>query len=212
MEREQTLTSKHRAVLGAVSCATGVALVIYIVSGVSLAVAGLVLLLVAAAAAVAIWRRLARPEQAEMRRLLLVGVVAGAAGTAAYDLSRYLLVSLFGWEMSPFAALPLFGQALVGAGLSGAWVTAAGISYHIANGVGFGVAYTLWFGRRGPVAGILWALALEAAMLTFYPTWLDIRAWREFVQMSVFGHVAYGATLGLVARRALAFRVAESVS
>jgi hypothetical protein len=129
------------------------------------------------------------------------GVRAGLAATAAYDVTRLALVQLLSLKVSPFAALPIFGQLLVGQSAGSAAGTAAGVAYHLANGLGFGTAYTLLLGRRGVLTGIAFALGLEALMLTFYPGWLDIRAVGEFVSMSMLGHVAYGAVLGWLARR-----------
>ena len=51
------------------------------------------------------------------------------------------------------------------------------------------------------MAGIAWGLFLEALQLTFYPGWLQLRSIGEFVQVSVFGHLIYGAVLGALTRR-----------
>ena len=132
------------------------------------------------------------------------GVVVGLVGTAAYDASRWILVQLGGMHLSPFEALPLFGQALLGESREGLAVTAAGVAYHILNGVAFGVAYTIWFGRRRWWWGIVFALGLEAFMLALYPGWLNPRSIAELTQVSMVGHFAYGATLGLTATKLLA--------
>ncbi|WP_148234359.1 hypothetical protein [Cellulomonas flavigena] len=106
---------------------------------------------------------------------------------------------LEGEHVSPFKAFPFFGQALLGeAGES--LHLGAGIAFHLLNGIAFGIAYVVWFGRRPVWVGIAYALGLEAFMLALYPGWLDIKALEEFTQMSVLGHVVYGATLALTAR------------
>lgn len=184
---------------GAVFLASGAGLAVYILAGVSLAVTGAVLGAAGALTSVAVWRRSTPPTRSRLRRAMRVGVVAGVLATAAYDATRYAIVWLFDTTIWPFEAFPLFGGALLGAGSEGSWVALAGTAYHVLNGVGFAIAYTVWFGERGPLAGIGFALALEAAMLTLYPTWLDVRALREFVGVSVLGHFAYGSVLGAVA-------------
>jgi hypothetical protein len=58
---------------------------------------------------------------------------------------------------------------------------------------------------------VLFGLALEAVMLGLYPAWLQIPNMREFASMSVVGHVAYGGTLGFLARRGLSGLAARNV-
>jgi hypothetical protein len=129
------------------------------------------------------------------------GVLAGVVATLAYDAARFALVRLTGIAFWPFDIFEIFGRALLGPGRPEALTTAAGVAYHLTNGVAFAVAYTVLFGRRGVVAGIAWGLFLEALQLTFYPGWLQLRALGEFVQVSVFGHLVYGAVLGALTRR-----------
>jgi hypothetical protein len=64
----------------------------------------------------------------------------------------------------------------------------------------FAVAYTILFGTVGWWAGILWALGLEALMLSVYPGWLNPQPFGEFVSVSMLGHVAYGTVVGSLAR------------
>jgi hypothetical protein len=125
--------------------------------------------------------------------------VSGAVGLAAYDLSRVLLVLGTDLHAKPFKALPLFGRGLLGPDVSDTTAWVAGATYHAANGIGFAVAYCLVARRPSWRTGIAWALLLEAVMIVFYPSWLQIEALKEFVTMSLFGHLAYGGTLGAVA-------------
>jgi len=100
--------------------------------------------------------------------------------------------------VSPFAAVPYFGQSLLGSAASSrsAWI--AGFVYHLLNGIFFSAAYGILFTGGRWWFGIVWALTLELAMLALYPSLLDIRAvMQEFTIMSVSGHVAYGCVLGL---------------
>lgn len=193
-----------RTVLSALSLSTGAALLVYVVSGVSLLAAASLALAVGGVVAGVLWRRAAGPERAELGRFLRVGCVSGVLATAAYDVSRFILIEMTGIEFWPFDIFQVFGQALVGADQTGLAIEALGFAYHLANGVGFALAYTLLLGQRGVWAGIGWALVLEAMMVTIYPGWLGMRALDEFLQVSIVGHLVYGSVLGVTAQRLLA--------
>lgn len=194
------LTARHRLLIAALFLSTGASLLIYIVSGISLlATAGLVLLAAVILAAL-VWRRADTNSQDELRRLVWVGAISGILATSAYDLSRFLLIEVTGIAFWPFDIFNVFGQALVGANVSGPWVRLIGLVYHFANGIGFALAYTVLAGRRGVWAGIVWAMILELMMVSVYPGWLEMRALDEFLQVSVLGHLVYGAVLGHSAR------------
>ncbi len=191
-----------RLVAGAACCVSGAALVVHILTGspLWLALAGLGFAASLAVVVVTAGDGSARRALAALARR---GVVVGVIGTAVYDASRWVLVQVGGLELSPFEAFPLFGQALLGQSREGLLVTVAGIGYHVLNGVAFGVAYTIWFGRRQWWWGIVFALGLEAFMLALYPGWLDPRSIAELTQVSMVGHFAYGTALGLTATRLL---------
>lgn len=76
-------------------------------------------------------------------------------------------------------------------------------SQRVCNGVGFGVAYVILFRRPGPLTGMVWGVCLELCMAFLYPSWLRITQLNEFLGVSAFGHVIYGAVLGVVARQML---------
>ena len=179
---------------------SGAALIVYILSGISLLWTLVGTLAVFGAVAALIWRRADPERRAQLRRRVAAGVVAGIVATIAYDVSRFALIKLTGITFWPYDIFGIFGQGLIGRGASGWWVDVAGFAFHLTNGVGFAIAFTIVFGTRGILYGIGWALFLEAAMLTFYPGWLDIRAINEFVQVSIFGHLVYGSVLGYLAR------------
>jgi hypothetical protein len=180
---------------GAVFLVSGAALVAHILTGAPLW-AVLAALVTGAAVAVARWVWSVPVARARWLALIRVGAVVGLAGTATYDLSRWLLVHLAGFHTSPFKALPYFGEALL-AGLGGPAATAvAGIAFHLLNGVAFGTAYVVWLGHQRPWWGVAFAMGLEAFMLSLYPGWLDVRSIEELTQISVLGHVVYGLTLG----------------
>ena len=195
--------------LAALALASGAGLLTYFIAAVALPVGIGIALAFTGAMALGVWHRLPLSARKEAMRRARVGSLAGLAATAAYDVIRWFVVWVFGLSVWPFAALPLFGQLLVGNALAGKLQLAAGIGYHLANGVTFAIAYALVAGERGGFWGVAWALCLECAMLAFYPGWLDVRARGEFFSMTFLGHIAYGSTLGTACRRWL--RVESSV-
>jgi hypothetical protein len=120
-----------------------------------------------------------------------------------YDASRWITAATIAKDINPFAAWPVFGRAIAGKETAAGAALAIGLGYHIINGLSFAVAFAVLMPRSGVVGGIAWGLALEAAMLSIYPGWLDIRAIREFTTVSLLGHIFYGATLGVLVPRLL---------
>jgi hypothetical protein len=143
--------------------------------------------------------------------LLRAGVVGGLVSTLVYDATRYALTVVLDLDVSPFKALPYFGNALIGVEphSTAGWV--AGAAFHLTNGMCFGIGYTVLAGRRSLRWAVAFGLALEALMLTLYPRWLQIEAMKEFTQMSLLGHVAYGLSLGLVTKALLRDRPAAAI-
>jgi hypothetical protein len=203
-DQQPRIAVRARLAIVLVGLPSGAALIVYFVAGLSLPL-GLALSVVGTViAARHTWRRLDPITQLILRRRAVVGLGIGAVATVAYDATRFGLVGLLGLKLQPWAALPYFGQLLSGQapGTSVAWLI--GFTYHVLNGVAFAGAYSILLGQRGVVAGVAWALGLEAAMLAFYPGWLDIRAVQEFATVSMAGHVVYGLVLGVGCERTLA--------
>jgi hypothetical protein len=190
--------------LGGAALFSGVALVVSVVTGAAL---GVVLLLLGLAAVGLVglrWVQSGAEVRARLRAQLLTGLVAGMLATAAYDLGRLALVQLGRLPLSPFATWGIFGELIVGDGIPSWLRLAVGTTYHVLNGVTFAIGYCLLLGGRGWGWGVLWGLALEAAMLALYPGWLDLdRVLAEFITMSFVGHLLYGSVLGVVAQRRL---------
>jgi hypothetical protein len=195
--------TKRRSLFAALFLSTGAALLIYLISGISLGAAVTLVLAGAMIVGAGIWRRSASHDRAAVRQTVWAGIPAGVLATTAYDLSRFVLIELTGIQFWPFDIFTIFGQALIGVGYTGSLIAAVGIVYHLANGIGFGIAYTIMFGRHGVLAGIVWALLLEVLMVTFYPGWLGLKALNDFLQVSIVGHLVYGAVLGVTARALL---------
>ncbi|HEX2084559.1 MAG TPA: hypothetical protein VHF89_02675 [Solirubrobacteraceae bacterium] len=190
----------RRLPLLALPFAGGAGLVVYILAGISLpAAAGAVALLGAV-----VWRLVASDAPEVDRRAIAArvraGAVAGLLAVAAYDLVRFGLVSLLTLEFEPFHVIPRFGRLFVGDAAPEAVAVAAGVAYHVANGIGFAVGYALAVRRPGPLTGVAWGVGLELCMAVLYPTWLAIATLEEFLTVSALGHLAYGAVLGLAMR------------
>lgn len=186
--------------LAALPLATGAALIVHVLSGVSL---GLTLLAAAAIVALAgavLWAQLPPSARLEVKRRAAIGAIVGIGATLAYDAVRWLLVTGLRWTFWPFDIFPIFGRAIGGSGLPGGEALLIGTLYHYTNGIMFAVAYTMLFGTVGWWGGVLWALGLEALMLSVYPGWLHPQAFGEFVSVSMLGHVAYGTLLGALGR------------
>ncbi|MEO6060373.1 MAG: DUF6789 family protein [Thermoflexales bacterium] len=181
--------------------ATGAGLLGFLLARVSLWLGFAVVGLIGIGLVIGVWRRANPAARADLLARARAGLFAGLIATACYDVARYVLVTAFESSVWPFAAFPAFGGLLMGPAEPYDARLIAGIAFHIVNGVGFTLAYALFVRRPRILTGVLWALVLEALMLTLYPTWLDIKAIGEFTQMSMFGHVVYGIVLGALTRR-----------
>lgn len=147
------------------------------------------------------WSAAETAQREQLRQHAKAGLVAGVAGLVAYDLARWTVVWTTGVEINPFEAFPVFGELLVGTRPSDSIRWVAGFGFHVFNGLGFAVFYSIFWGRKGMPAGVAWAFLLEVATLLVYPGWLDIRAKGEFTVVSIAGHLCYGLTIGYVAKR-----------
>ena len=190
--------------LAALPLASGAALVVYVLTHISLGLALLGAGIIVVVAGTFAWMRLSSPARVELLRRIKIGLAAGFLATIAYDVSRWIFVTVFHDTFAPFDVFPIFGHAIAGANLSPTAALVIGLLYHYTNGIMFAIAYTILFGPRGWWAGVLWALGLEALMLTVYPGWLHPAAFGEFVNVSMLGHVVYGSVLGSFSRWNLA--------
>lgn len=191
-------------VLTGLPLVTGAALVAFIVFGVPLPIAAGVLATAAVPAWALVLPALSRDQRHSLRDRVLAGGRAGIAGLLAYDATRYGVVALASLSFEPFHIFARFGQALLGPATAEPLASAAGATFHVANGLGFAVAFAMAVPRPGIRAGVLWALCLEAAMLLMYPSWLGVSITGELLPVSLAGHVAYGTAIGVVTRRAIA--------
>jgi hypothetical protein len=183
--------------------AGGAGLVLHILADVSLPLAILGLAALGAAAWVVVLRRLPPAARRMLRRRVRIGLVAGLAGTVAYDLARYGVVALFSFSFQPFHVFSVFGELFLGPDHAPATLFLVGLAYHVSNGTLFGVAYVLVIRRPSWWSGALWGLGLELSMALLYPSWLRIQMLGEFLEVSAIGHVVYGSVLGIVAGAAI---------
>lgn len=181
---------------------SGVALVAHIVSGVSLRLGLALTTSVMLLSGGLVWRRALPTERTRVARVIRIGLLAGILATTAYDAAKFALSLLDPSPYNPFEAIRVFGVLLAGQSAAPLFLYAAGTAFHLVNGMSFGVVYCVLFGRRGVPGGIIWGVFLEVFQLTLYPGWLDIRAYREFAQISALSHIVYGATLGFLCKRA----------
>lgn len=197
-------------VIGIAALFSGIALLANIILGLSLPV-GLLTAAVVLGAALAL--TVVRADAVERRHswgVARAGILAGLGATVVYDLTRAVLGRLDPSPFDPFGAIRIFGTLLVGVDAPPLSIMAAGFALHFVNGTCFGLSYAALFGRDGQrssssavVTGISWGLFLELFQATLYPDWLRIAALREFLLISSLGHVAFGLSLGLLARRLL---------
>jgi hypothetical protein len=183
-------------VLGIAVLFSGAALLTHILAGASLRLGIAIGSLVPILAFAKVYRALESEDRCRLVQQLKIGVTGGFLATCAYDASRMIVTRFEPATFNPFEVIRAFGLLLAGAKASPLAVYVAGIAFHVLNGVCFGTAYWILFGRFGRIAGVAWGMFLEIFQITFYPGWLNIRFYREFVQVSLVSHLVYGAVLG----------------
>ena len=202
--REHMRSAGRWYLLAALPLASGAALIVHILTRVSLGLALLCAAIIIIITGALTWKRLTPLARIELTRRTKAGLLAGPLAVLAYDSTRWVTTSLFHDTLGPFEVFPIFGRAIGGADLPYNTALTIGVLYHVTNGLLFAIAYAILLGPRGWWTGILWGLGLETLMLTIYPGWLHLRALGEFATVSMLGHVAYGFVLGVVSQWNLA--------
>lgn len=175
--------------LGASSIAT-LLLYFYGVLPMGQAVRWLLLPAVALLAAFAAWARKHRPE---LSRRILAGLWAGALATLAYDLVR---VPISASGLPVFKAISYFGTVILDQTRPTVASELVGWSYHLSNGIGFGLMYVMIFARQRLWSALVWGVTLEVAMLlTPYAEVFGYRISPRFLAITVGAHVVYGIVL-----------------
>lgn len=136
---------------------------------------------------------------------LWVGLWAGLAATLVYDGVRFVVerTHLFGYN--GFVPILMFGNWITGRPTDSLAAKLAGWSYHYWNGATFGVIYTLLAGRRRWWWGLGYGILMECCMLGIFPFFLRVSSKADFIAVSMIGHLAYGAVLGVLSARYLRF-------
>ena len=132
---------------------------------------------------------------------LWVGIWAGLVATVAYDGVRALVERshMFGYNWT--VPILMFGNWITGAPTTSAAAKVAGWAYHYWNGISFGVMYALAFGKVRWWWGLAYGVFLEACMLGLFPMFLRVTNKWDFVAISMIGHIAYGAVLGILVEK-----------
>jgi hypothetical protein len=188
-------------IAAACGVASGTALVVAIVTDRPLWLAATFILVPAFVCFVALTTIARRHQQRLFLVRLRAGAVAGFLATLAYDVSRWAVEVT---DLSPtdsFRAMPHFGSGLTGLSIHDGFAIATGWVFHFVNGIGFGIAYMMVMAGRRWYWAVLYGLGLEVFMVALYPKWLGVTLSREFLSVSIGGHIAYGAVLGVMAER-----------
>lgn len=131
---------------------------------------------------------------------LVAGALGGVVATLGYDLIRTPFLAA-GYRL--FAPIDSYGILILGSTHSTHATETVGWLYNFANGVGFGVGYSvLAVGRRWWWA-IPWALGLETmTIVTPYADVYGLRGQLDIIAIAYGAHVAYGVPLGIIVQQA----------
>ena len=135
-----------------------------------------------------------------LRDMLAVGAIAGLVGTLGYDLFRVPFV--FGGGFLVLSPIESYGVLASGSDSSSAWTDFVGWTYHVSNGIGFGIAYAALAWRRHWAWGIAFALALETGtVLTPFADAYQLDGKWFIIGLAYAAHVPYGLALGFFCQR-----------
>lgn len=143
-------------------------------------------------------------------RRLWIGVVAGILLTMALDVVRSAGVHLGYFPDS----ISLFGRLITGRGMQASvtpLVYGLGLLYHFANGIAFGVVYSVLFGLTRWWGAVLYSVFfVELGMMTLPPMAKMMgpfgigkygTVWNGMFLDTLLAHVAMGIALGVVMQR-----------
>jgi hypothetical protein len=182
-------------VLGASSIGT---LLLYFYGIAAMASGVRIVLLPAAVMLVLVMAWTKRTGRVEIYDRIRAGLWSGACATLAYDLVR---VPIAQSGVPVFKAISYFGTVIVGQASPTVTSEIIGWTYHLSNGIGFGLMYANLVSVPRLWTAVLWSLVLEGAMLvTPYAEIFGYRVSQEFLAMTVGAHVVYGITLWAVLR------------
>jgi|GEM_PF-1471493 len=127
---------------------------------------------------------------------LRLGLVGGLWGTVGYDAVR---VPLHLMGLNPFPPIRAYGMWVAGMDHATPLTDLLGFTYHISNGVTFGIVYALLMTGRHWGWGVLFGLGLEAmAVVTPFGELFGLRAFSQTVVIAFVAHLFYGYPLGRI--------------
>ena len=132
---------------------------------------------------------------------IAVGLIGGLIATLIYDAVRWILNRTVFTHYNSFTSIYIFGSWITGREISTPEAAVAGWTYHYWNGLSIALFYTLTFGRRHWLYAVGYALVMEAFMLGLFPFFVQVSDKFDFIALSMLGHLAYGAVLGLIAQK-----------
>ena len=140
-----------------------------------------------------------RPAFERLRMVFVIGAMGGLLGTIGYDLFRVPFV-MAGREV--LAPIESYGVLLLNAPASSGLSSFSGWTYHVANGICFGIAYAAVMLGRSIGWAVVWALVLETAtVVTPFATYYHLRGKWDVIAIAYAAHIPYGLLLGWVTRR-----------
>lgn len=137
-------------------------------------------------------------RDADLADRIVAGLWAGALATCAYDLVR---VPIAASGVPVFKAISYFGTLILDQARPTLASEITGWGYHLSNGIGFALMYTMAVKRPRLWSALAWGVTLEAAMLaTPYAEVFGYRMTPKFLAITIGAHLVYGAVLwaGLV--------------
>tara|TARA_R110002094_G_scaffold196390_1_gene169127 strand:+ start:997 stop:1755 length:759 start_codon:yes stop_codon:yes gene_type:complete len=152
----------------------------------------------------------ARNRYPDIARRILVGAAAGAVATISLDAIRLTGV-VHGW-LPADTPVP-FGKLITGSDVMAVYFP-VGVLAHYTFGANFGIFYAFVWGRRGSYGravlwGVIWALLVELGMMTLPPMAPALGPfginymWPHFFLTTLFAHILFGITLGLLVQHFL---------
>jgi hypothetical protein len=188
------------------ACGTsGAALLAKVFGILSMRTVTIALALPCAVALFIVWIRAARRKQAALRRVLAIGFLGGLVGTFAYDVAR-IPFHLAGQRI--FAPISAYGIWIADASASSGLTETIGWSYHVANGITFGMMYALVMEKRGWGWAVVWGIALESiALFSPFGRIFSMTGNVAAISIAYAGHIAWGVPLGIMVQHADAVQV-----
>ncbi|HXD30442.1 MAG TPA: chromate resistance protein ChrB domain-containing protein [Pyrinomonadaceae bacterium] len=194
--RDSYMPHKHiplRLIIFLLSSLSIISLLLYFLGVGSFVTLALVLFLIEAIAFIGIL--VVARGVGEARRLLTLGLWAGALATLAYDVVR---IPVAHSGIPVFKAISYFGTVLLGVQAPTPLSETLGWAYHLSNGVSFGLMYAALVSKPRIYSAIIWGLTLEAVMLmTPYAEVFGYRRDAKFFVITIGAHAVYGAVLYL---------------